>query len=272
MESNKKLFAHVIKTNKKFDLFIKFIKFINNHNFNKESIYFYEEYENFNKTNKCNLFNLDKDIEFKKYVPIVINYRLLINNNIFTIRYSVSHYCIGQCKFKNKINENKTSPPFIDIPVTAFTDQTIKNADDLFNHHIYFNLNTLCKEEECIDNVNFYVKTIKIIELPIILSININVSNFVELSSTKIFINKIFTHNIKIYNTNYRLIGLVSQPNEDHYVCYFENKNIYYYDSLNLWYKYDDFNGVIIKLNNIIYALDNIRSTEAAALLVYIKV
>lgn len=33
-------FAHVLKTNKNFELFIKFIKFINNHNFNKESIFF----------------------------------------------------------------------------------------------------------------------------------------------------------------------------------------------------------------------------------------
>ena len=141
--------------------------------------------------NKCNLYDFNKKIEFKKFLPIVINYRLLINIKFFTIRYTINHYCSGKCKFKNKLLEEKISPPFTDIPNTSFSDQSIKNADDLFKKQIYFNLNTLCNEKECIDNVNFYVKTFNILDLPLILSFNINVSNFSELSGTKSFINNI---------------------------------------------------------------------------------
>ena len=142
----------------------------------------------------------------------------------------------------------------------------------MFKKQIYFNLNTICGENECIDNVNFYVKTFNIIELPMFLSVNINLSNFDELSSTKIFIKNIFSNEIKIYNTDYQLIGFVTQPTDDHYVCYFENNNTLYNNSLNNWYKYNDEDGRIIKLNNIIFALENIRSTEATALLIYKKI
>ena len=56
-----------------------------------EFIRFYDLYEEFNQLNNINLFNLD-DIEYKNFVPIVINYRLLNNNKIFGIIYRISHY------------------------------------------------------------------------------------------------------------------------------------------------------------------------------------
>ena len=95
-------------------------------------------------------------------------------------------------------------------------------------------------------------------------------SSFINLSRTKSFINNILT-NIKIYNTDYQLIGFATQLKDDHYDCYFENNNRLYFGSNNYWYKYDDTTGVIIKLNNIIFSLDNIRSTEAVVLLIYKK-
>lgn len=253
LKENLNLYNDEKNNNNIFELFLKFIDFINSKHFNEENIYFYDTYEHFNKINKCNLCNFNKEIEYKKFLPIVINYRLFINIKLFTIRYTVNYYCTGKCKFKHKLLEEKTSPPFIDIPNTPFSDHSIKNADDLFKKQIYFNLNTLCNEKECIDNVNFYIKTFNILDLPLILSFNINVLNFSELSSTKYFINNILTNNIIIYNTNYQLISFVAQPSEDHYVCYFENNNIIYTDSINNWYRYDDTTVVIIKLNNIIF-------------------
>ena len=42
--------------------------------------------------NKCNLYNFNKEIEYKKFLPIVINYRLFINIKLFTIRYTINHF------------------------------------------------------------------------------------------------------------------------------------------------------------------------------------
>ena len=55
---------------------------------------FYDLYEDYNQINNINLFNLD-DIEYKNFVPIIINYILFNNNIIFGIIYCISHYCIG---------------------------------------------------------------------------------------------------------------------------------------------------------------------------------
>ena len=38
----------------------------------KKQLYFYEFYDEFNSINNYDLFNLDYNIEWKKYVPIVI--------------------------------------------------------------------------------------------------------------------------------------------------------------------------------------------------------
>ena len=78
--------------------------------------------------------------------------------------------------------------------------------------------------------------------MPIILSFNINVTNYNELPKNKAFINKIFKVNIKLYETNYHLIGLVTQPSANHVVSYF-NKN-----NGNNWFKFDDFKGYYVKL------------------------
>ena len=74
------------------------------------------------------------------------------------------------------------TPPYIDIPKTAFEDKSINDIQDLFLKHLYINLNTICTQRECEEAVNFYVKKYTVKFMPIILSFNINVANYNELS------------------------------------------------------------------------------------------
>ena len=239
-----------------------------------EFIRFYDLYEEFNQLNNINLFNLD-DIEYKNFVPIVINYRLLNNNKIFGIIYRISHYCTGKCKFHSQLNEELISKSFIDIPLVAYEDKRITSIDDLFNGYIYMNIHTICNEEQCYSeddkNVNFYVKKYDILQLPLILSINTNLSNFNLLIKNKDFLNKIMKKEIKLYGEKYLLIGFITQPYQNHFVSYFKNYNQEYTNSLNMWFKYDDINGYIEKINNDFISLDNIRSSERLSLFVYVK-
>ena len=39
-----------------------------------------------------------------------------------------------------------------------------------------------------------------------------------------------------------------------------------------MWFKYDDINGYIDKINNDFISLDNIRSSEGLSLFVYVKI
>lgn len=113
----------------------------------------------------------------------MVNYRCLYNINYFCIHYTITHFCTGGCKFGNKIFEDLYSPPFVDIPNTAYNDESIKNCQYFFMNHIYININTLCNEKECIDEAQFYVKKYEILAVPLILSIYVNVSNYNELKN-----------------------------------------------------------------------------------------
>ena len=259
--------------NNDFKLYLNFIHFINN-KIKGEFINFYDLYEEYNQINNIDLFKLD-DIEYKNFVPIVINYRLLNNNKIFCIIYRISHYCTGTCKFSSQLKEELISKPFIDIPLIAYDDKRINSLEELFKGYIYMNIHTICNEEQCYSeddkNVNFYVKKYEILELPLILSINTNLSNFNLLIKNKDFLNKIMKNEITLYGEKYLLLGFVTQPYQNHFVSYFKNYNQEYSKSLNIWFKYDDINGYIEKINNEFIALDNIRASEGLSLLVYIK-
>ena len=61
------------------------------------------------------------------------------------------------------------------------------------------------------------------------------------------------------------------QPSSNHYIGYFQNFNKIYAISLNKWFKFNDMKGYISELNNPDLSLDNIRSSETVALLIYLK-
>ena len=68
------------------------------------------------------------------------------------------------------------------------------------------NINKNCNEEQCYSeddkNVNFYVKKYEILQLPLILSINTNLSNFNLLIKNKYFLNKIMKKEINFTGKN----------------------------------------------------------------------
>ena len=146
---------------------------------------FYELYENFNKDNGVYLLNLQENEKYE-YVPAIINYRPLINMDIFIIKYRINHYCIGNCKFSRQPIQNLNSTPYIDIPLISYEDNRIKNVEELFNNYIYININTIYQEEKCVNEnasiVYWYIKKYSIIEMPLILSINININDFNQLN------------------------------------------------------------------------------------------
>ena len=128
-------YLHDSTLNNDFKLYLNFIHFINN-KIKGEFINFYDLYEEYNQINNIDLFKLD-DIEYKNFVPIVINYRLLNNNKIFCIIYRISHYCTGTCKFSNQLKEELISKSFIDIPLVAYDDKRINSLEELFKGYIY---------------------------------------------------------------------------------------------------------------------------------------
>ena len=71
----------------------------------------------------------------------------------------------------------------------------------------------------------FYVKKQEIFKLPIILSINTNLSNFNLLNKNKDFLIKIMKNEITLYGGKYLLLGFVTQPYQNHFVSYFKNYN-----------------------------------------------
>ena len=115
-----------------FELYLKFINHIIDKYENKEII-FYELYEDFNKENGVNLFNLQEN-EIYEYVPAIINYRPLINIDIFTIKYRIKHFYTGKCKFSMQPIENLNSTPYIDIPLISYEDKRIRNIEELFKN------------------------------------------------------------------------------------------------------------------------------------------
>ena len=72
------------------------------------------------------------------------------------------------------------------------------------------NINDICIENEFFNEVKFYVKLYNIIDKPLILAFNANVEIFEDLIKNKKFINKIFKDNIALYNTNYKLIVIIT--------------------------------------------------------------
>ena len=51
--------------------------------------------------------------------------------------------------------------------------------------------------------------------MPLILSFNTNINEYIKLKLYSDFINKIFADNIKLYNASYTLIAFVTQPNQN---------------------------------------------------------
>ena len=125
--------------------------------------------------------------------PININYRLFVDIPYFYIKYKINHFCTGKCKFSNKPVQILNSTPYIDIPLICYEDNRAKNIEEIFNDYIYININTICREEKCISEddkiVNWYIKKYKILEMPLFLSINININDYKQLPSYKKFIN-----------------------------------------------------------------------------------
>ena len=268
----------IYDNNKKDDfLYELFLKFINEiiDNMNGKYLDFYNIYQNFNASNKSNLYKLLNN-ENKQIVPIVVNYRPLYNNKLFSIVYKIKYFCTGNCKYRNGFEEELITPPFIDIPLISYNDIKIKNIDDLFKEYIFIDLNTICNLETCYnindDTItNFFIKKYTIIDLPYVLSINTNISDYSSLINKKDFINKIFKENIVLYQTNYLLIGFVTLPIQNHFICYFKCLDKSYPESFNFWFRFDDLKGKYIKINNFDFSINNIRETEPISLLIYLK-
>ena len=256
-----------------FTLYIKFINEILEKYLNKGNK-FYEILDNFNNQYQVNIYNL-RDNEKYQFLPIIINYRLLVNIEYFCIDYKIKHFCTGNCKFNNQPIEILKSTPYIDIPLVAYEDNLAENIDYLFKNYIYINQNTICQEECCSDvnenQTNWYIKKYEINTMPQILSFNTNVNEYSRLKDYTEFINKIFLDNIILYNTSYKLIAFVTQPQPKHFVSYFKNYFSKFSLCLNNWFKYDDTIGHYKELKNIEISLPNIRSSEAIVLLIYLK-
>ena len=159
-------------------MYIKFIEYIIE-NFLNKGEKFYNIYNKYEKQKGCDIYNFQNNEKYE-YVPIIINYRPLLNVPYFLIKYRIKHFCSGKCKFMNQPVETLNSTPYIDIPLVAYEDNLAKIIQDIFLNYIYINLNTICQEEICVKDENtlikLYIKIYEIIEIPLILSINPNIN------------------------------------------------------------------------------------------------
>ena len=108
--------------------------------------------------------------------------------------------------------------------------------------------------------------------MPLILTINTNLNEFDSMIDNKQFINALFKNKIELFGANYKLIGLMTQPHENHFKSYFINLNDKYDNSINKWFSFDDLKGIYIELKNQYITIDNIRSSEGICLLIYLKI
>ena len=83
-------------------------------------------------------------------------------------------------------------------------------------------------------------------------------------------INTIFKKEIQLENQVYKLIGFSTQASLDHYMAYFQNHNELYSKNKLDWFIFDDLIGSYKLLNNTEFSLNNIRSSEPSALLIYL--
>ena len=257
-----------------YELYLKLINIINQ-NIAINFVNFYDIYEKFIHDNNYNLFNLQNN-EYHCFVPAVINYRNFYNNKIFGIIYKINHFCTGKCKYGGGCEEEKITGPFIDIPEIAYKDNRIDNIEKLFKEYIFIDIHTICTEEICAEkkdnDIQYYIKKYTIIAMPLILTINTNLNEFDSMVDNKQFINALFKNKIELFGANYKLIGLMTQPYENHFKSYFINLNDKYDNSINKWFSFDDFKGIYIELKNQYITIDNIRSSEGICLLIYLKI
>lgn len=66
------------------------------------NIYFYNLLEQFIKTNNISLYNLDKDLEYHKFVPVTINCRYLYLNKYFLLNIILNNIVQDIVNLKNK--------------------------------------------------------------------------------------------------------------------------------------------------------------------------
>ena len=132
----------------------------------------------------------------KIIIQIIINYRNFYNNKIFGIIYKINHFCTGKCKFCGGYEEEKITGPFIDIPDITYKDNRVDNIEKLFKDYLFIDMHTICNEETCAENkdkdVQYYIKKYTILDMPKILSININLNDFDYILVKNHFIKTIF--------------------------------------------------------------------------------
>ena len=202
-----------------YEMYLKFINIISQE-IAQNFINFYDIHEKFISDNNYNLLNLQKN-EYHLFVPAVINYRNFYNNKIFGIIYKINHFCTGKCKFCGWYEEEKITGHFIDIPDITYKYNRVDNIEKLFKDYIFIDIHTICSEEACAENkdkdVQYYIKKYTILNMPMILSINTNLNEFDYMLDKKHFINTIFKNKIELFGFSYNLIGLMTQPYENHF-------------------------------------------------------
>ena len=63
----------------------------------------------------------------------------------------------------------------------------------------------------------------------------------------------------------------MTQPYKNNFKSYFINLNEKFENSVNNWFSFDDLKGIYKELKNQYVTIDNIRSSEAICLLIYLK-
>ena len=179
-------------------------------------------------------------------------YRPFYNINFFRFKYLVKHSCTGNCQFSISREEEKYSSPYLEFIVDYLSDFNIKNIEDFIIKGYFKNRNELCKEEICKDENNGNIQNFKynILKCPLIISIYISM-NFNNLNKNQKKLKELFINDFKIKNRNYKLLGVILMPDENHFITIFKNLLNHYNMKINSWYMHDDLNGYIKPLDDI---------------------
>ena len=211
------------------------------------------------------------DSEIGEFIPIVSTFRIFNDINLFYISYNRKMLCNGLCQYKNEKNFLYHTPSYIDIDENKLNNPKAINIENIIYQDIFENYSKLCDEPECFIHKKFILNiNYENINLPFILTFNININEYNILSNYKTKIDNIFLETVKIKMNSYKLVGIIFNENDNHFICLSKNLNSILNLSDEVWLFHNDLNGKLDILDKGLLAYKNYRNNKIPCMFIYL--
>lgn len=179
--------------------------------------------------------------------------------------------CNGLCQYKNEKNFLYHTLSYIDIDENKLNNPKAINIENIIYQDIFENYSKLCDEPECFIHKKFILNiNYENINLPFILTFNININEYNILSNYKTKIDNIFLETVKIKMNSYKLVGIIFNENDNHFICLSKNLNSILNLSDEVWLFHNDLNGKLDILDKGLLAYKNYRNNKIPCMFIYL--